>query len=221
MRFKGPEMEGGVARWYAKLRRSGNQFEEYRKQAVQLTEGLPAGAKVLEVAPGPGYLAVEMARLGKVQVSGLDISRTFVQIASENAREAGVTVDFHQGDAAVMPFEAESFDLIVCQAAFKNFMHPVSALDEMYRVLRSGGAAVIQDMSSEASHTDIEQEVQKMKLGWLNSFSTKATLEVLRRRAYTPARFERLAAESAFRTCTITTEGIGLEVRLSKKAAVA
>jgi ubiquinone/menaquinone biosynthesis C-methylase UbiE len=162
-----------------------------------------------------------MARLGKVQVSGLDISRTFVQIASENAREAGVTIDIHQGDAAVMPFEAESFDLIVCQAAFKNFMHPVSALDEMYRVLRSGGAAVIQDMSSEASHTDIEQEVQKMKLGWLNSFSTKATLEVLRRRAYTPARFERLAAESAFRTCTITTEGIGLEVRLSKKAAVA
>jgi ubiquinone/menaquinone biosynthesis C-methylase UbiE len=217
MRFKGPEMEGGVARWYAKLRRSGNQIEEYRKQAARLTEGLPAGAKVLEVAPGPGYLAVEMARLGRVQVTGLDISRTFVQIGKENAREAGVSVDFHQGDAAAMPFEAESFDFIICQAAFKNFMYPVSALDEIYRVLRSGGTAVIQDMSSEASHADIEQEVRKMRLGWLNSFSTKATLEVLRRRAYTPARFERLAAESAFRSCVITTEGIGLEVRLIKQ----
>jgi ubiquinone/menaquinone biosynthesis C-methylase UbiE len=215
-RFKGPEMEGGVARWYAKLRRSGNQIEEYRKQAVQLTAGLPVGAKVLEVAPGPGYLAVEMARLGRVQVTGLDISHTFVQIASENAREAGVTIDFHQGDAAVMPFEAESFDLIVCQAAFKNFMHPSSALDEMYRVLRAGGTAVIQDMSSEASHADIEQEVRKMRLGWLSSFTTMATLEMLRRRAYTPARFEQLAAESAFRTCAVTTEGISLEVRLTK-----
>src|ERR1700694_4646246 len=53
-RIKGPEMEGVVARWYAKLRRSGNQIEEYRKQAAQVTEGLPAGARVLEVAPGPG-----------------------------------------------------------------------------------------------------------------------------------------------------------------------
>jgi ubiquinone/menaquinone biosynthesis C-methylase UbiE len=217
-RFKGPEMEGMVAHWYAKLRRSGNQIEEYRKQAAELTESLPVDAKVLEVAPGPGYLAIEMARLGRVHVTGLDISRTFVQIASENARKAGVSVDFRQGDAAVMPFEAESFDLIVCQAAFKNFMQPASALDEMHRVLRSGGTAVIQDMSSDASHTDIDEEVRKMELGWLSTFTTKATLEMLRRRAYSPARFERLAAASPFRTSEMRTHGIGLEVRLTKPA---
>jgi ubiquinone/menaquinone biosynthesis C-methylase UbiE len=209
-------MEGPVAHWYAKLRSSGDQIEEYRKQAAQLTEGLPAGAKVLEVAPGPGYLAIEMARLGKVHVSGLDISRTFVQIANNNARQAGVTVDFRQGDAAVLPFEAESFDLIVCQAAFKNFMHPASALDEMFRVLRRGGTAVIQDMSRDASHADIEQEVAKMRLGWWSSFTTKATLEMLRRRAWSPLRFERLVAASPFRTCEIATEGIVLDIRLHK-----
>jgi ubiquinone/menaquinone biosynthesis C-methylase UbiE len=215
IRFKGPEMEGPIARWYAKLRRSGNQLEEYRKQAVQLTEGLPAGARVLEVAPGPGYLAIEMARLG-FHVSALDISRTFVQIGDENAREAGVSIDFRQGDAAVMPFEAESFDVIVCQAAFKNFIHPASALDEMHRVLRSGGTAVIQDMSSDASHADIEEEVRKMRLGWWSTFTTRATLEMLRRRAYSPARFERLVAASPFRTCEVKRDGIGLEVRLQK-----
>jgi ubiquinone/menaquinone biosynthesis C-methylase UbiE len=216
MRFKGPEMEGGVARWYAELRRSGTQIEGYRKQAAELTEGLPAGAKVLEVAPGPGYLAIEMARLGRVQVTGLDISRTFVQIGTDNAREAGVSVDFQQGDAAVMPFTMESFDLIVCQAAFKNFMHPDSALSEMHRVLRGGGTAVIQDMSSAASHAGIEREVKRMELGWLSSFTTKATLEMLKRRAYSPAQFERLAAASPFQACEITTEGIGLVVRLRK-----
>jgi ubiquinone/menaquinone biosynthesis C-methylase UbiE len=215
-RFKGPEMEGAVARWYARVRGSGSQIEGYRKQAAQLTEGLPAGAKVLEVAPGPGYLAIEMSRLGRAQVTGLDISRTFVQIATENAREAGVAVDFHEGDAAVMPFDAESFDLVVCQAAFKNFMHPGSALSEMHRVLRTGGTALIQDMSSEATHADIEQEVAGMQLGWLSSFTTKATLEMLRRRAYSPAQFERLVAASPFQACKITTEGIGLEVRLPK-----
>jgi ubiquinone/menaquinone biosynthesis C-methylase UbiE len=215
-RVKGPEMEGLVARWYTRLRSSGNQMEEYRRQAAQLTEGLAAGADVLEVAPGPGYLAIEMARLGRFQVSALDISHTFVQIGSENARRAGVCVDFRQGDAAVMPFERESFDLIVCQAAFKNFTFPGSALAEMHRVLRSGGTAVIQDMSKDASHTDIDVEVKRMKLGRVSSFTTKATLEALRRRAYTPVQLDRLAAASPFRTSEIRTEGISLEVRLTK-----
>jgi ubiquinone/menaquinone biosynthesis C-methylase UbiE len=218
-RFKAPEMEGPVARWYARLRRSGSQLELYRKQAAQLTEGLPAGAKVLEVAPGPGYLAIEMARLGCVQVTGLDISRTFVQIARQNAREAGVNVDFQLGDAAVMPFEAGSFDLIVCQAAFKNFVHPGSALSEMHRVLRDGGVAVIQDMSGEATHAGIDHEVAGMGLGRLSAFTTRGTLEMLKRRAYSPLTFERLAAASPFQKSAITMEGISLEVRLTKRAA--
>ncbi|TMB41688.1 MAG: class I SAM-dependent methyltransferase [Chloroflexi bacterium] len=215
-RFKGPEMEGMVARWYAKVRSSEPQIAEYRRQALQLTNGLSAGAKVLEVAPGPGYLAIEMARLGRVHVTGLDISRTFVQIASEKARQAGVSVDFHQGDSAVMPFAAESFDLIVCQAAFKNFSYPESALSEMHRVLRGGGTAVIQDMNRDATHADIALEVKHMKLGRLTSFTTKATLESLRRRAYSPAQFERLVVESPFRTGHIRAEGIGLDIRLTK-----
>jgi ubiquinone/menaquinone biosynthesis C-methylase UbiE len=171
------------------------------------------------VAFGPGYLAIELARLGRLQVTGLDISHTFVKIAGENARAAGVTADFHEGDAAVMPFEADSFDLIICQAAFKNFVHPASALSEMYRVLSGGGKAVIQDMSSDATHADIEKEVKTMQLGRISSFTTTATLEMLKRRAYSPARFEKLAGESPFKICTITTEGIGLEVQLEKPVA--
>jgi ubiquinone/menaquinone biosynthesis C-methylase UbiE len=218
-RIKGPEMEGLVARWYARIRGTGSQIEGYRKEAERLIRSLPEGARVLEVAFGPGYLAIELVRLGRFQVTGLDISHTFVKIASQNAKEAGVSAAFHQGDAAVMPFEANSFDLIVCQAAFKNFVHPGSALSEMYRVLRCGGTAVIQDMSSEASHADIEREVEAMQLGRVSSFTTKATLEMLKRRAYSPVKFERLAAESPFRTCAISTEGIGLEVRLEKPVA--
>ncbi len=221
-RFKGPEMEGAVARWYAGLRGSQNQIQSYRDQAAQLTSGLPAGARVLEVAPGPGYLAIEMARKGLVQVTALDISRTFVQIASDNARQAGVGVEFHQGDAARMPFETGSFDLIVCQAAFKNFAKPHSALSEMCRVLRAGGTAVIDDMNRDATHADISEEVRGMGLGRLSSFTTRATLEMLRRRAYSAGQFERLAADSPFKTCEITAAGIGLRVRLTKpEAAVA
>jgi ubiquinone/menaquinone biosynthesis C-methylase UbiE len=215
-RLKGPEMEGPIARWYARVRGSQSQIEAYRKQGAQLTAGLLDGAKVLEVAPGPGYLSIEMARLRRLRVTALDISHTFVEIGSENARRAGVTVDFRQGDVASMPFEAASFDLIVCQAAFKNFALPRTALGEMHRVLGAGGTAVIQDMSHDATHAAIEEEVRGMDLGRLSSFMTKATLERLRKRAYSPLRFELLVAESPFQTCEITTAGIGLEVRLKK-----
>src|SRR5438094_1501459 len=216
-RLKGPEMEGPVARWYAKVRGSQSQLEAYRKQAAQLTAGLPEGATVLEVAPGPGYLAIEMARSGRVRVTALDISHTFVQIAGDNARDAGVSVDFRQGDVCSMPFAAGSFDLVVCQAAFKNFTLPRTALAEMHRVLRAGGTAVIQDMSRDATHADIDREVKGMELGRISTFTTTATLEMLKRRAYSAAQLERLANQSPFQTCVISTEGIGLEVRLNKK----
>jgi ubiquinone/menaquinone biosynthesis C-methylase UbiE len=216
-RFKGPEMEGPVARWYARVRGSESQLDLYRRHARQLTEVLAEGARVLEVAPGPGYLAIEMARLGTFHVTGLDISRTFVQIAGDNARQAGVMVDFRQGDVASMPFESETFDLVVCQAAFKNFTLPHRALAEMHRVLRPAGTAVIQDMSQDATHVDIAREVDGMGLGRFSSFTTKATLEMLKHRAYSPGRFASLAAASPFRKAAITTEGIGLEVRLEKE----
>jgi ubiquinone/menaquinone biosynthesis C-methylase UbiE len=211
-----PEMEGPMARWYARQRGSGDQIEQYRQQAVALVGALPDGAQVLEVAPGPGYLSIEIARLGRFTVTGLDISRTFVEIARDGARQAGVSVEFRHGDVARMPFQDGSFDLIVCQAAFKNFTEPVRALDEMYRVLRPGGTAVIQDMSSDASTADIADEVKRMELSATNAFFTRSALAMLRRRAHSPAEFERLVAKSAFRTGEIRAEGIGLEVRLHR-----
>jgi len=219
--YKGLAMEGIVARWYARIRRSGSQIEDWRKQAVHLTGALPDGADVLEVAPGPGYFAIEMARLDRLHVTGLDISHTFVGIARENARQAGVSVDFQQGNASSMPFAEGSFDLIICQAAFKNFSQPGKAIDEMYRVLRDGGTAVIQDMRKDATDATIRDEVHAMRLGPVNAFMTRRTLGMLRRRAYTKEQFERLAAASAFGGCEIETSGIGLEVRLTKRSTAA
>src|SRR2546421_835060 len=215
--YKGLPMEGIVARWYTRIRHSGNQIEEWRKQAAQLTGGLPNGADVLEVAPGPGYFAIEMARLDRLHVTGLDISHTFVEIARENAWQAGASVDFQQGNASSMPFAEGSFDLIICQAAFKNFSQPGKAIDEMYRVLRGGGMAILQDMWEDASDAAIRAQANSMPLGPVNAFMTGWTLRTLRRRAYTKEQFERLATASAFGGCEIETSGIGIEVRMKKR----
>jgi ubiquinone/menaquinone biosynthesis C-methylase UbiE len=210
-----PEMEGFSARWYARQRGTPSQIAIVRRQAAQLTEGMPNGA-VLEVAPGPGYFAIEIARLGRFQVTGLDISHTMVEISKENAAAAGVNIEFRLGDATEMPFADGSFDLVVCQAAFKNFKRPVSALNEVHRVLRRGGRAVIQDLRKEASGADIDREVDGQKVGAVSGFMTKRILAWLRNRAHSASHFESLVAESNFRTCEIKSDGIALEVRLQK-----
>ncbi len=56
-----------------------------------------------------------------------------------------------------------------------------------------------------------------MDLDRFSAFTTTATLEMLKRRAYAPAQLERLATNSPFGTCQIKTDGIGLEVRLRKE----
>lgn len=215
--YKGLPMEGFIAQWYARIRRSGSQIEEWSKQASQLTSNLRDGADVLEVAPGPGYFSIEMAKLNRLHITGLDISHTFVKIASENARQAGVSIDFRQGDASAMPFANDSFDLIICQAAFKNFSQPTKVINEMYRVLRVGGTAIIQDMWKSASDETIREEVNAMRLNPVNAFMTRQTLESLRQRAYTRGQFESLAAASAFGGCEIQAQGMGVEVRLKKQ----
>jgi ubiquinone/menaquinone biosynthesis C-methylase UbiE len=210
-------MEGPIARRYADLRRTDRQMETYRRQAEEFTAGLGDGADVLEVAPGPGYLAIEMARAGRVRVVALDASATFVELATAGARDSGVDVEFRVGDAADMPFHADSFDLVVTQAAFKNFARPALALEEFYRVLHPGGTAVIEDMNKDASASEIAQEVQGMGLGRGGAAITKVILSRLRRRAYSRSQFEQLVAHSSFRSCEITSEGIGLQVRMKRR----
>jgi ubiquinone/menaquinone biosynthesis C-methylase UbiE len=208
-----PEMEGFQARWYAKNRGTEAQLAQYRQQAAEVTSGLEEGAEILEVAPGPGFFAIELAKRG-FRVTGLDISHTMVEIAREN--RAGLDVDFRQGDITHAPFADESFDFLVCQAAFKNFRQPVAALNEMHRVLRPGGFAVIHDLNHEATGADIDREVARMNVGVVSGFTVRQTLGWLRRRAFTPAQFAALAAESAFGGCSVSADGIGLEVRLTR-----
>jgi ubiquinone/menaquinone biosynthesis C-methylase UbiE len=212
-RPQAPGMEGPIARWYARIRGTASQLALVRAQAARLTTGLPDRARILEVAPGPGYLAVEMARLG-FDVTGVDLSATFVQLATDAARRAGVDARFLRGDAADLPLPDASVDLVVCQAAFKNFGRPVAALDEMHRVLRPGGTAVIGDMNRDATPADIRDEVAGMGLGSFSATFTRVTLTGLRRRAYAADHFRVAAAASAFGTCEVRAEGLGLEVRL-------
>jgi ubiquinone/menaquinone biosynthesis C-methylase UbiE len=193
--YKGLGMEGRVEKWYAKNTRK--DLDEFKALAKRMSTNLPGGSRVLEVAPGPGYFAIELAKLGKCKITGLDISNTFVDIARKNALGEGVQVNFQRGNASSMPFPDASFDLIVCRAAFKNFAEPVAALKEMRRVLRPGGKALIIDLRRDAPKETINEYVDKMNIGAVNEFN-------------------RFISESGFGDFDIQQGPIGFEIWLRK-----
>jgi ubiquinone/menaquinone biosynthesis C-methylase UbiE len=186
---------------------------------VSIAGRIAPGARVLEIAPGPGYLAIELAKLGPYRIDGIDISRSFVRIANENAARAGVEVAFRQGDAAALPYPAGSFAFVVCRAAFKNFRDPVRAVCEMHRVLAPDGEACIIDMRRDASDVAVDNVVDEMGLGWFDAMLTRNIFKrQLRKRAYEAQDFRDMAEGSPFGRCTIDEGEFGLEVYLRKEA---
>ena len=213
--YKGMGMEGSVARWYEKTTRK--DMNQYQELAIRLEANLPAGSDVLEVAPGPGFLSIELARSGKLHVHALEISKTMVELTGRNAADAHVNVDIEQGNASAMPFAENSFDLLVCRAAFKNFSEPVKALKEMHRVLRSGGSGVIIDLRRDTPMSAIREYVNGIGIGRINRWMTLLTFRfMLLKRAYTRDEIEQMLAKVPFRRTEVHEVAIGMEVWFEK-----
>jgi ubiquinone/menaquinone biosynthesis C-methylase UbiE len=213
--YKGLAMEGLIATWYTQ--NTGRDRTRFEDTARLVAERVRPGAEILEVAPGPGYLAIEMARRG-YRVTALDISKSFVRITRHHAAKAGVAVDVRHGNASQMPLHDASFDFVVCLAAFKNFTDPIGAMNEMHRVLKPGGQASIIDLRKDATREEIDAEVRKMHLSPINTHLTRWTFQfMLVKRAYARDELEQMAAQSRFRACDIRSNGIGCELRLTKR----
>jgi len=213
---KGLPREGIIATWYAKT--TLQDLKRHKLMAIQLAERIPANGKVLEIAPGPGYFCIELAKLGNYQITGLDISKSFVEIARRNAAAVGMKIDFRGGNASAMPFKENTFDFTFCQADFKNFSEPVKAIAEMYRVLRPGGLSVISDLRRDASAGEIEREIRGMGLGPINRFMVRWTFKnMLLKNAYSLDEMRSMVAETPFGQCKINIDGVGFQVWLEKK----
>jgi len=218
--YRGISMEGGLATWYAKITRK--DLAEFERLAKELAKDLPADARVLEIAPGPGYLSVALAKLGSFKITGLDISESFVQMASEYAKREGVTARFIHGSASDIPLEDGLFDLIVCRAAFKNFSEPLKAMNEMNRVLKPQGRAIVIDLRKDASWQEVEAYVDGLHLSATSTWMTKFTFKhMLLKRAYTEPQMSALAAQSDFRSCEVVKSAVGMEIKLQRQQPLA
>jgi ubiquinone/menaquinone biosynthesis C-methylase UbiE len=205
-------MEGFLATWYAKNTRG--ELKAFEAEADRIAQHAAIGGEVLEIAPGPGFLAVALAERG-FRVAAVDISHSFVEMVALNAAAARVAVEVRHGDAADLPFGDARFDFIICRAAFKNFSAPLDALREIRRVLKPQGAALIVDMRGDASDSAIAEEVRGMRLGGLDAVITRAVFKYsLRPRAYDKADFLRMAGAAGWSDVRIDETPLGLDVWL-------
>ena len=100
----------------------------------------PEGAHVLDVAAGPGNVAVELVRQGAAQVTALDLSFNMLR---EGARQGHVGVTWVNGDALSLPFDDATFDAATISFGLRNVPDPEAALAEFARVTRPGGSVVV------------------------------------------------------------------------------
>ena len=120
----------------------------YRRIAEDIVDIAPDNGTVLDVGTGPGVLLVEIARRRTdLGLTGLDLSADMITAARKNLREHGDRAEAVVGDATDLPFEDDSFDLVVTSLSTHHWDEPRAAVPEIARVLRPGGRFAIYDFT--------------------------------------------------------------------------
>jgi ubiquinone/menaquinone biosynthesis C-methylase UbiE len=111
-------------------------------ERVVARAGIEPGMRVLDVACGAGNATIPAARAG-ARVTGLDLVPKLLEAGRAKADDAGVEVEWLEGDAEELPFEDGSFDRVL--STFGHMFAPRHrrVADEMIRVCRSGGGAIV------------------------------------------------------------------------------
>ena len=155
------------------------------------------GGRLLDIGTGPGRLLLKLAEYSKqLQLAGLDISAAMVSRAKANIKRAGLggKIDIREGAAEKLPFADGFFDVVVSTGTVHHWKHPGACLDDIHRVLKTGGWALLYDLVRRTPRK-IRQEFSwkcgrtRTTLFWLHSFEEPF---------YSEEAFRSLAAGSSF-----------------------
>ncbi|MFX1348197.1 MAG: class I SAM-dependent methyltransferase [Promethearchaeota archaeon] len=121
---------------------------------------LKPGIKVLDVSSGRGIQSIFYAKEFGVEVTGLDISNEMIQSAKENAKKEGVenSTSFKLGDSQSLPFENNSYDVVINECAVGIPDDSQKVLDEMVRVAKPNGVIVIHESTWRKNLPDEEKD---------------------------------------------------------------
>ena len=152
---------GKQADVYARMRQT---TDERGLTGLVLLSGAAAGARVLDVACGPGFLTMGFAARCRHAV-GVVATEPFLAMARAEAEHRGLrNVEFRAGDAERLPFDDRWFDLVSCRAAFHHFARPAHVLAEMARVATQHGCLLIADMltSADPARADYHNRLERL-----------------------------------------------------------
>ena len=123
----------------------------WRRKAVKEFIELSSNkhAKLLDLATGTGDLALEALSVSPFQITGIDISSNMLELARMKISKAGLagSIQVQQGDSENLPFQEADFDGVMVGFGVRNFENIEKGLQEMYRVLKPGGKAVVLEFS--------------------------------------------------------------------------
>ena len=119
------------------------EYARGRFAAVAGAHGWPYG-KSLEIGSGTGFFSLNLRLAGVVdEVHVTDISPGMVEAAKRNAEQLGFEIEGQAADAESLPYDDDTFDVVIGHAVIHHIPDVEQAFREMFRVLRPGGRVVI------------------------------------------------------------------------------
>lgn len=148
------------AEGYSRLTRPASQE---RQQTLAALLGASADDLVLDVACGPGSLALDLAPC--VQwVTGIDLTPAMLEQArAEQQRRALPNVSWQVANAGALPFAEHGFSLVACRAAFHHMEEPRRVFAEMVRVCRPGGRIAVIDVAPRQEESAAYDAVERQR----------------------------------------------------------
>jgi SAM-dependent methyltransferase len=110
--------------------------------------GIQSGQRVLDVAAGTGNASIPAARTG-AQVTASDLTPELLEAGRKTAEAEGVELEWAEADAEHLPFEDESFDVVMSSIGAMFAPHHQDVADELVRVCRPGGTIALMSWTPE------------------------------------------------------------------------
>ena len=121
-------------------------FRILRKKIISHIRKLNPSGRLIDAGCGPGYLIVQLAKeFPRLELIGVDISNEILERAKIRATHHGRKIEFKEGSVENLPFPNEYADFIISTFSLHHWINPDRAFQEIYRVLKKEGIALIFD----------------------------------------------------------------------------
>lgn len=127
--------------WNQRFRERPRMNDAEQQRAIAALDARP-GMRLLDAGCGAGQPAIAFARHG-CDVVAVDLSPEMLAHARVNAAEAGVGIEFREGDLGALPDPEASFDRVHCRCVLQYSPDPAGVLRGFARVLKPGGALFV------------------------------------------------------------------------------